>query len=44
MAELGKLSSQFLTGLKERQSAFQNALEKTISWLGHNVYLELVRL
>lgn len=45
MAGLCKVSSQFLTGLKKKsQSIFQNVLEKTISWPGHNVYLELVQL
>lgn len=45
MPELSKVSSQFLIGLKKRsQSIAQNALEMTISWLGHNVYLELARL
>lgn len=45
MPEFSKVSSQFLIGLKKRsQSIAQNALEMTISWLGHNVYLELARL
>lgn len=46
MPEFSKVSSQFLIGLKKKksQSIAQNALEMTISWLGHNVYLELARL
>lgn len=45
MPALAKVSSQILIGLKKKSQSFaQNALGMTISWLGHNVYLELARL
>lgn len=41
MIELCRIFSQFLIVLKGSQSIFQNALEMTISQLGHNVYPEM---